>query len=42
MGRELLCTAGRFITVNYGVIVEGVLGENFCVPQVDYSVTIMW
>jgi hypothetical protein len=42
MGGELLCTAGRRISDHYVVIVEGELEENFCVPQVERLIIIMW
>jgi hypothetical protein len=42
MGRELLCTAVRMISVHYVVVVEGESEENFCVTQVEILVIIMW
>jgi hypothetical protein len=35
MGRELLCTAGRKISDNCVVIVEGEWEGNCCVPQIE-------
>jgi hypothetical protein len=38
----MLCTAGRRISDHYVVIVEGERKENFCVPQLELLVIIMW
>jgi hypothetical protein len=35
MGREMLCTAGRRISDQYVVIVEGEFEEDFCVPHLE-------